>query len=222
MFGIGPSELIVIVTIIVVIGIFSKFGTGLRVSGPTLVLREFKIDEAATDGLILKIVGRVSGIKAWLLTIMGFDAETTLAVSTKDVSFRSSSLSGEINRLAPFASISSTNCGFYKPISFFILGIIFILLGLIGGIISRQLIAGIPAIILGIVFFVIYSLNKKIIISIETKGSSFIGLSFKRSVIENVAVNIDEAKKAIKLVNGKLVSSQLKWLIFTVVAEQNA
>ena len=66
-----------------------------------------------------------------------------------------------------------------------------------------------PAIILGIIFLIVYALNKKIMISIETKGSSMMGLSFKRSVIENVAVNIEQAKKAIKLVNEKLISSQI-------------
>ena len=46
-------------------------------------------------------------------------------------------------------------------------------------------------------------------IAIETKGGNIIGLSFKRSVIENVSVNIDQAKKAIKLINEKLINSQI-------------
>ena len=160
MFGIGPSELVVIIAIIFIFSSFFKFGTGLRVSGSTLVLREFKIyEEASPDGLSLKIVGRASGIIAWLLTVMGFNPETTLIVSQEEVSFKSSSLYGEINRLVPLASISSSNCGYSKPITFFVLGVIFVILGLIGGIEIRDFLAGFPSIILGIIFFIVYALN---------------------------------------------------------------
>jgi len=206
--GFAITGLILIITIISVIGFFSKFMTGLRVSGPTLVLREFKIDETASEGPILKIVGRASGIMAWLLTVLKFDSETTLSVSSKEISFRSSNLSGEINRLAPLPSISSTNCGYSKPILFLIFGIVFVVMGILSTVAHIGFL--LLGLIVGGIFFFMYSLNKKILISIETKGSSFIGLSFKRSVIENVAVDIEQAKKAIKLVNDMLISSQLK------------
>lgn len=51
---------------------------------------------------------------------------------------------------------------------------------------------------------VYYWLNKKII-SIETFGGMTLGLSFKRSVIENVPVDITLATKAIRIINDKVV-----------------
>jgi len=51
---------------------------------------------------------------------------------------------------------------------------------------------------------------KKMTMFIETSGGLIIGLTFKRSVIENVAVDIIKALKAISILHKKIVESQLK------------
>ena len=202
--NLGSSEMLIIgIILLLVLGsVFMKGrGGSVRISGPTLVLRRFKIDESPSAQTPVEIIGRVSGLTAWLLTTMGFDAETTLKVSTTDVSFKSSSLSGETHQVVPLASVSSTHCGYSKPIGLLIIGSLI----LIGGLIASQFVAGL---LLGGIFLLAYWLTKKITISVETSGGLLMGLAFKRSVIENVSVDIEQALKAIRIVNDNVVKSQ--------------
>jgi hypothetical protein len=212
MFGIGLPELLIIVVACIVLfgGGSLRRNRGVHISGPTLVLRRFEIDESSTSNVFVDIVGRASGISAWLLTIIGFDAETSLKVTDKEVSFKTSSLMGQIHQVVPLSSVSSTHCGFSKPIGYFILGVFFILGGLLSGLGQRG--GGVViliGIILGGIFLIAYYLSKKIVISIETSGGIVLGVSFKRSVIENVGVDINKALKAIMLVNNKTIESKI-------------
>ena len=53
-------------------------------------------------------------------------------------------------------------------------------------------------------------LSKKMTISFETSGGMVMGLTFKRSVIENVAVDIQKARQAIEIINKNVINSQSK------------
>jgi hypothetical protein len=166
-----------------------------------LVLRRFKIDESESANVLVEIVGRVSGFTAWLLTVMGIDAETSLIVSRKEITIKRASLSGQAYSVVPLPSVASTHCGYSKPIGFLVFGV----LVLIGGLVAREFLVGI---VLGAIFFIVYWLSKKIVITIETSGGMTLGLAFKRSVIENVSVDIQEALKAISIINENVVKSQ--------------
>jgi hypothetical protein len=63
--------------------------------------------------------------------------------------------------------------------------------------------------VIGGILLVAYYLSRKIVISIETSGGMVLGLSFKRSVIENVSVDIEQALKAIGILNQKVIGSQV-------------
>ena len=212
MFGMGAPELIVVavVVLLIVVGLGRKGGKA-RISGPSLVLRKFDLDESASDNPIVDIEGRASGLIAWLLTVLGLDATTTLRITNREVSFRSSSLFGEIHQVAPLSSISSTHCGFFKPIGYLIIGIVIALGGVVAGL-SKHTggMAGLPLIVVGLVFIVAYFLSKKLAISLETTGGMVMGLTFKRSVVENVAVDIQKALLAIQLINRKVGEAQMK------------
>jgi hypothetical protein len=92
--NLGIGELIVVGGIILIlVGLFARRSNAVRNSGPTLVLKSFKIDKATLTQTPVEIVGRIPGFTAWLLTIMGLDAETSLSVSNSYISFKSSSLS---------------------------------------------------------------------------------------------------------------------------------
>ncbi len=213
MFGIGIPELTIIAVVVFILlgGGLARRGGGLRIAGPTLVLRKFKIYEDSSADLLVDIVGRASGLTAWLLTVIGFDAETSLKATKQEISFKSSSLFGQTHQVVPFPSASSTHCGYSKPIGYLILGAIILIGGIITGLSQR---GGGPiilfALIFGGIFLVAYYLSKKIVISIETSGGIIMGLSFKRSVIENVGVDIEQALKAIMIVNQKIIESQIK------------
>ena len=220
MFGDGMQEILIIAVVVIILivgGLTRRGGRGIRISGPTLVLRRFKIDEDPSATILVDIIGRPKGIIAWLLTIMGIDAETSLKVTGKELTFRSSSLFGQIHHVAPLPSISSTHCGYSKPIGYFIIGIIFILVGLLSAISpilwefglygSRGLTFGL---IVGAIFLIAYWLSKKMTMVFETSGGMTMGLIFKRSVIENVPVDIEKTLKAIHIVNNKIIESQVR------------
>jgi hypothetical protein len=226
MFGIGFAELVVLaLVVVIVVGLARRRGSGIRISGPTLVLRRFRIDEAPSANLLADIVGRASGISAWLLTALGFDAETSLKVTDKEITFRSASLFGQTYQVVPLTSVSSTHCGYSKPIGYLIVGAIFMIYGILSGmrIITASLaqegggtfiLIGLAIILIGLaiggIFMIAYYLSKKIVISLETSGGMVLGLSFKRSLIENVSVDIEQSLKAIQIVNQKVIESQLK------------
>jgi hypothetical protein len=212
MFGIGAPELIILFVILIGVALVRRQSGRIGISGPTLVLRKFSVIETTPNGYFVDIVGRASGLTAWLLTVMRFDTETSLKVSKKDISFKSSSLFGQIHQVSPLPSISSTHCGYSRPISFLILGIIFIFISLYNYMFRSYAMGAefLPIInlIIGVLFFIAYWLSKKMALSIQTKGGVTMGLIFKRSVIENVAVDIQKAIQAISIINKNVIESQ--------------
>ena len=204
--GIG-GLLAILLVVFVLIGVLRSIGGKNSVSA-TLVLRNFKITESALAGdTLVEIVGRSSGFKAWLLTVMGLSPETTFKVSRTEVSYKGSSLSGETHQIVPLPSVASTHCGYTKSIFSLILGIIIILGGLLIGTENTSIL--LLGLVIGGLYINSYWLSKKIIIKIETSGGLMMGIAFKRSVIENVPVNMEQALKVIKIVNEQVVKSQV-------------
>jgi hypothetical protein len=178
--------------------IISMFFGGGASFGRPLVLRRYNIDEKGK--ILVDIVGRQSGVLAWLFVTMGLDAETSLQVSRQTLTFKSSSFFGTTYNTVPLTMISSTHCGYTKSAELLILGLIFTLVGL-------------PTIILsifGIILLIGYWLSKQLTIYIETTGGMLIGLSFKRSIIENVQIDIDDALKTTHLINRLVLYSQAR------------
>lgn len=188
----------------IVLGVLMLWrGGGLNINGPTLVLRRFYVNESPADDVYLNITGRASGLIGWLLTVLGLDAETNLLVTGKEINLISSSLAGNIHKLVPVSKISSSHCGFKKPIGFLIAGAGILLLGL-GD--FRGLII---CIIISLALVLIYYLQKKLAITIETFGGTTMGVVFKPSIIENVSVDMNMAFRAISVIN-QLVCEQNK------------
>lgn len=176
----------------------------VRSIGPTLVLREFVLDEYTRSGTYVQIVGRAPGLVAYVLTAMGIDAETTLTVGDSDIFLRSASLCGETHQVIPLSSVASTHCGYQKPIGFVFVGILFAVLGLIAG--SFAATAFLLAI--GAICVLLYFLRKNLTITVETNGGLIIGLRFRPSVIEGVAVAMDRSLRTIRLINRQVILSR--------------
>ncbi len=171
---------------------------GAPAFGQALVLRRFHIDE--NGKVIIDITGRQPGLMAWLLTRMGLDTETSLRVTRSVLYFKSSSLFGTTYNTVPLTMIASTHCGYTKNAALLILGLFLTIFGL-------------PTIIgsiIGIILLVGYVFSKKLTIYLETSGGMIIGLSFRRSVIENVRVDIDQALKTTHLINRLVLVSQTR------------
>jgi hypothetical protein len=181
-------------------------GDSMRV--PTLVLRKFKLNSTSNGEPCLEIVGRPSGVVAWLLTVMRLDTETRLTVTDLCVSIKSASLSGEFNNFIPLPHVSSTHCGFSKPVAYIILAAAIAIFGVFTGMNQRDgtpLIVG--ALVVAIVFLIAYFLSKKITIEIVTDGGLPLKMTFKPSVIEGVQVNIAYTMQALSLLNEKVLQA---------------
>ncbi len=223
MFGIGVPELIILLAIVIGATLLKRRSGGVNITGPSLVLRKFSIKKDAANGYLIEIIGRASGLIAWLLTVMQLDTKTSLKITQRDILFKSSSLFGQTYQVSPLPSISSTHCGYSKPIGYLIFGTFFIIGGLYWGLVQYRgsgiMLGGL---LIGLVFFIAYWLSKKITISIQTKGGMIMGLSFRRSVIENVPVDIQKAMQAISIINKNMIESQkLKLQVRPKIAQKN-
>lgn len=190
-----------------------------EIAGSSLVLRKFLIDETPQAALVLDIAGRRSGLFAWLLTVVGFDAETSLKASSEEVEFRTASIFGKVHRVVPLSSVSSTQCGYTRPVGYIIVAGIILILAIfmkIGSLFDPY--SGLPsstqdpilfvAVVIGVGCLLAYIFLKRLTVSLETSGGTTLSISFRRSLIENVAVDIEKATKAIELLNRRIVARQ--------------
>lgn len=179
-----------------------------------LVLQEFSTDQQTGE---VRIVGRAPGVIAWFLTLIGLDNRTYLITDARQIRFRTASLFGQMDIVVPVNRCASMICGYAKPIGLLILGVVFIIIGLFvlptlmqsswshsgyygGPPASAVALVGILFLGLGVVCFIFYALRKSISMTFETNGGMVFGLKFRRSVIENVPVDIDRARYAIDLI----------------------
>ncbi len=219
MFGLGIPELaafLPLLLIILLVGAFSRHSGGFRISGPTLVLRKYKVDGASADGVLVDIVGRPSGIIGWFFTVLGLYGESSFKVAGKQISFETSSRFGQLHQVVPLTNVSSTHCSYTKPIGFLIFGVLSGVVGTVVGILagfanepgSGPVVIGF--LVIGGLLLLGYFLSKKIVLSLQSDGGLWMGLVFKRSVIENIPVDIDKALQTIKLINEKVIESRIQ------------
>ncbi len=164
-----------------------------------LVLKQFTINPEGEE--YVHIVARKAGLFSWLLTLLGVDATTDFRVYSNRIEFQEGSLSGRIQTVLPLKSISIASCGFMKPILFLALAIICIPLAVVTMGLS---------LILTVLFLICYYLNKNLLISVVSNSSYPIVICFKRSVIEGVKVEYDQAQQVIQIINNLLMQQASK------------
>lgn len=213
MFGMGFQEIIVVVIVAGIVMLFSaarKQNSWSWVVGPVLVLKKFQINRSAVGQAdIIHIVGRPGGLLSWLSTILGLETETSLRVNCKEISSKDSSLFGQKHTLVAISSVSSVHCGYRKPVGYFFMSAISFLGGLAAWISGSGFGSFFGGLIFAVILFVCYFLRKTIQIALITRGGTQFGISFQRSVIENIAVDIQQAKVAISIIN-KLIANVQK------------
>lgn len=217
MFGIGRQEVMIIIVILVgMLGFAaSKQVRGGWSPGPALVLKKFWINKATIgEGLLIEIIGRQGGLISWFLTLIGLDTTSSLKVTSTDVSLKDSSLFGQQMSVIAISSISSVHCGYRKPIGYFLISVICLLLGLGSAIAGdgeggERFFLFLLGIIFAAIFFALYFLKKTLVIYVFPRaGAPVMGLPFKRSVIENVAVDIQQVEFAIEIINSLIKRAQ--------------
>jgi hypothetical protein len=218
MLGIGLPELQVAFFLILLVAVIEWWR--LRHAGPNLVLREFRVGSAETTGEFLYILGRRSGIIAWLLTLFGLHAQTSFSVTDDEVARETVGPSGFESLYAPLSEITASRCSYYRAFWVLVLSLAFYLYGLITLLLAviqsndyqrqRALAAASdilwPCLVCGTACYVWYTLSKRVLISVTARGDVGLGISFKRSIIENVGVELKKAVAAVDLMNARILA----------------
>jgi hypothetical protein len=160
----------------------------ITLSGPALVLKQFSVNPQTGDVLI---IGRQPGLLGWLLSMMGLDATTEFRVSGQGVQVRQGSAFGDIASIVPLRQIAAVSAGFAKPAQYLILAVMTAIL-----------------VIPPIVFVILYFLETRVAIMVETTGGARLAIQFKPSVIEGVNVNKDSALGVMNIINQHVMSQR--------------
>lgn len=166
-----------------------------------LVLKKFYLNKEATNGEeCLHVVGRQGGVVAFLLSLMKIDPTTEIKCNDERVEVTQSSFFGRQTINIPLVAMTGVIGGFQKPKALFFT-IIAVLFG--GVFLSVEVGAGafIGSLVIATILTVIYMLKQEMVLNVQNGGDILWGLSFKRSVIENVTVDIDKVNEAISLIN---------------------
>ncbi len=159
-----------------------------------LVLKEFKINPNGPE--YVHIVARKAGLISWLLTMLGVDATTVFRVFVDHIEFQEGSLSGRVNTVMPLSSISIATCGFMKPFVLLVMAGLGVLLAL-------------PTFGITLIFsafcILFYFLRKNLMISVISNSGWPAMICFKRSVIEGVSVNYEQAEQVISIIQQLLM-----------------
>ena len=180
-----------------------------KIPGGALVLRKFIVSTSAgkSDEAIVEIEGRKPGLIAWLLTAMGIDATTSLVITRRDITFRAGSFFGEMNSMMPMTAVATAHGGYSKPVEYLIAagGLLLGGLGMLG---EDEGWLGLVFLIGAGFFAAMYSLEKRMALSVESSGGAVFGLVFKRSLIEGVAVDVNKVKEVIAIIREMALAAQ--------------
>ena len=170
-----------------------------------LVIKAWRADTKPIDGQnnFVRIAGREGGLIAWILSLMGIDPTTTILVGLDRIEFSSASLAGTESRLIPLQSICSVYYGYHKPwkAAAWIIAI-FMFFGLSigsavaeggsqGGAFTSFMVTTAIGVVIALIY---YFLNRTPTLGFIEHSGIVNGIRFKRSVIENVDINQEQAK----------------------------
>ena len=191
----------------------------LRHAGPNLALLELRVGSDQTSGEFLYILGRRSGLVAWIMSLFGLTSQTSFSVTDDDVMRETAGPWGFESCYAPLAEVSASRCSYYRAFWVLVLSLAFYLYGLLTLAIAmsrsndyeRQTAMAAASgtlwigLICGTVCYIWYALSKRVVISVAARGDVSLGISFKRSVVENVGVDLSQTVEAVDLMNSQIL-----------------
>ncbi|MDR1406547.1 MAG: hypothetical protein LBJ23_00700 [Tannerella sp.] len=170
-----------------------------------LALTKFVIDPETENQVILE--GRESGFWNWLLSLVNLSSKYIIHVRKEYISYANDSWAGNSLLLTPIHKISTTACGYRQSVGLLIFAIVCVVAGLILAALGLGAGVFILMLVIAAIFFVLFYFSKSFEINIHTIGGAAIGLSFKRSYIENVPVDFEMVKEAILRINELVLDS---------------
>lgn len=170
-----------------------------RGNTPPYVIKEWFANETPNrDGIYVQITGRKGGLMSWLLSFVGIDPTVSFVVDHENARFTRGSWTGFTSSVTPLEKICSGSYGYSKPFwgTAFCMGVgVAILLssnGIFPVIVSLIVIAGASA---------YYFLNKTLVLGLTfVSGDLSNRLTFKRSLIEGINIDENNAAKVIHII----------------------
>ena len=144
MFGLGPTELMIVVVVLLLALVGPV--AWVRTRHATLVLRSFEVycTPQASGQPLVEIVGRPAGVIAFVLTVLQLQPQTKLIATDSGIEYEMASLFGQIKKFIPMSRVASMSAGLHKPVGYLIVaGLLF----LIGAMISVQIGSSIPIVV---------------------------------------------------------------------------
>lgn len=162
--------------------------------GPAaLAVKELHIDPEGNEGSYVRISGRKSGLADFFLSLIKIDTTTTFEVFEDHIKFTEGNLSGRVTTVLPLSAISSSSSGYFKPVLYLVIG--FPLIAVFG---------------LGLLLIIYYFLHKTLLVTTESHSGATAAIAFKRSVVEGVKVEKEQAEEIIEIINQLTLKQQRK------------
>ncbi|MCX7910867.1 MAG: hypothetical protein N2505_04725 [Endomicrobia bacterium] len=167
-----------------------------------LVIKEWKAETKPLDekNNYVRIVGRKKGFWSWLLSKFKIDPTISMFVNPSWIEFTAFSMSGNYYKYINLDEVSSTYYGFTKPwaktISIFFTNM-FLLIGIGYEFFREDLLLFVLGSMIFSFFVAIlyYKYNKIFVLGFVASSGERNEISFKRSYIENIEINEEQAKK---------------------------
>lgn len=201
----GPLESIIPPFIVLILSII---GAGMnRNRASTLVVQKFSLSKAprATAEPAVEIVGRMQGVIAFVLSLMGYSPVTRFTIAGAELRCESSSLFGRKFQQIPLRCVATMAAGIHKPIAALILAVFFVILGFSMYFSTSSLI---PLAIFGAlsaISGVAYFFSKKFFIEVYPQGGPAISLLFRPNVIEGVPIDAERAFAVVSVISDLIV-----------------
>jgi hypothetical protein len=170
-----------------------------------LVLKEFTLKENEDE--FLKIVGRGSGLWSWILSLMGIEPVTSLSCNKESIKFEEAAIKyGKRTLNIPLIAVTGVSTGISKPFGLLLIGIIFILGGIIASFNRMGIAAFIIGVIAGVILLFLYSLKKAMTFAVYNGGDRPIAtIRMKKSIIEGQSVDEFKYASAAKALNNAVL-----------------
>jgi hypothetical protein len=176
-----------------------------------LVIKAWTVKTKPVEGStnFISIIGRQGGLVAWLLSVLKIDPTTSILMGIERLEFRRSSLAGTESRMIPLEGICSAYYGYHKPWKV-TAGIVAAALFLFVEAFREMPGAALAVLLIGLaIAFVYYFLNRELTLGFVEHSGHVSGIRFKRSIIENLDVNEDQARLVCSIAQ-KLIEAKRK------------
>jgi hypothetical protein len=197
----------------IIVVIFVVFISGIK-GDPVLVLKEFHLNENEDE--FLRITGRASGIFNWILSKFGIDPVTSISCNKEAIKFESAAIRyGKKTLNIPLVAVTGVSSGINKPFGLLVLGVIFILGGILFAIFSPSYVGGgkvaafFVGLIAGAICLFFYSLKKNMLFSIYNGGDKPIAtILVNKSIIEGQSIDELKYESAAHALNKAVLESR--------------